>query len=44
MGLLKKCPECNNVFHNDTRNVQLCKVCGYWTKKNTVNMDFVMMC
>ncbi|WP_164997732.1 hypothetical protein [Methanolobus psychrotolerans] len=45
MGLLTKCPECHNTLYaDDPRDIQICKVCDYWTKKNTASVEFVLLC
>ncbi|WP_292469140.1 hypothetical protein [Methanolobus sp.] len=43
MGSLNKCPECHGEFHADVMSVQICKICGYWTKLNTVRMESLML-
>ncbi|MEZ5336206.1 MAG: hypothetical protein R2741_13760 [Methanolobus sp.] len=43
MGSLTRCPECNSEFDNEIGDVQICKVCGYWTRKDTARMESVML-
>ncbi|WMW22315.1 hypothetical protein RE476_00410 [Methanolobus mangrovi] len=43
MGSLNKCPECYGEFHTDVSGIQICKVCGYWTKINTARMESIML-
>ena len=39
MGFLKRCPQCYAKLHNNEKDMQVCKVCGYWTKKGTVILE-----
>jgi rRNA maturation protein Nop10 len=44
MLLLKKCPECGSKLENDIfRDYQYCPVCGYWTKKETLRIEPLMI-
>lgn len=40
MPFLKQCPECNSKLENKLfEEFQYCPVCGYWTKKETVRLE-----
>lgn len=40
MTCLKTCPECGSKLENQSFvEYQYCKVCGYWTKKDTVRLE-----
>jgi len=42
--LLKKCPNCNSELKNNIfRDFQYCPLCGYWTRKETVRLDPLMI-
>jgi len=44
MLFLKKCPECHSKLENDLfREFQYCSVCGYWTRKETVRLEPLMI-
>lgn len=40
MSFLKKCPECDSELENDLfSEFQYCRVCGYWTRKETARLE-----
>ncbi len=39
MRLLKNCPECYAKLQMTQKNIQVCKVCGYWTRTGTVRLE-----
>jgi ribosomal protein S27AE len=43
MGSLKRCPECHTKFQADEKDIQVCTVCGYWTKKGTARIESIMI-
>ncbi len=43
MRSLKSCPECDTKFQADEKDIQVCKVCGYWTQKGTVQIESIMI-
>ncbi|MDD3043419.1 MAG: hypothetical protein PHV51_04765 [Methanosarcinaceae archaeon] len=44
MSCLKSCPECGSELENFSYGeYQYCKVCGYWTKKNTARLEPLMI-
>jgi ribosomal protein S27AE len=43
MRSLKICPECHAKFQADEKDIQVCKVCGYWTQKGTVRIESIMI-
>ncbi|AGB49564.1 hypothetical protein Metho_1346 [Methanomethylovorans hollandica DSM 15978] len=43
MGSLKRCPECHAKFLEVEKGMQVCKVCGYWTKKGTARIESIMI-
>ncbi|WP_406659983.1 hypothetical protein V7O66_09035 [Methanolobus sp. ZRKC3] len=40
MKKLEECPKCNAELHDD-ENVQVCGICGYWTRKGTVRLGSI---
>jgi len=44
MESLKMCPECNAKLHTNKKGIQICKVCGYWTKKGTARIESILLC
>lgn len=43
MGALKRCPECHAKFQTAQKDIQVCKVCGYWTKTGTARIESIMI-
>ncbi|HOW14393.1 hypothetical protein [Methanosarcina sp.] len=44
MRLLKKCPECGSELKNYVfEDFQYCPVCGYWTRKETLRLEPLMI-
>jgi hypothetical protein len=44
MRLLKKCPECGSELENYVfEDFQYCPVCGYWTRKETLRLEPLMI-
>ncbi|OPY20458.1 MAG: hypothetical protein A4E24_01138 [Methanomethylovorans sp. PtaU1.Bin093] len=39
MRLLKRCPNCHTRFKTCENDMQVCKVCGYWTKRGTARLE-----
>ncbi len=39
MRMLKRCPNCYTKFDTCENEIQICKMCGYWTKKGTVRLE-----
>ncbi|MFY9199866.1 MAG: hypothetical protein ACOX7X_02635 [Methanosarcina flavescens] len=40
MSILIHCPECHSKLENNLfKEFQYCQVCGYWTKKETVRLE-----
>jgi rubrerythrin len=41
--LLKKCPEYHDVLYmDDQKDIQICNVCGYRTKKKNARLDQII--
>lgn len=43
MRSLKRCPECHAKFLTAEKDIQVCKVCGYWTKKGTARIESIII-
>ncbi|WP_370573204.1 hypothetical protein [Methanomethylovorans sp.] len=44
MRSLKICPECHAKLQTNEKNIQVCKVCGYWTKTGTARVESILLC
>ncbi|MFP4655690.1 MAG: hypothetical protein ACLFMM_08510 [Methanohalobium sp.] len=39
LNMLTVCPKCKSKLETKENGIQICKICGYWTKKGTVRLD-----